>query len=178
MTEDKYVDFSGDTKDCYDFVSESYLLYGSYVNTIRAIPSVYDGMKAVQRKLVLSYLEAGSRQHSTSSASIVGNTIAHFHPHGDASIYGALVNMVTAPVNLFDGQGAFGYNGLVTTGAAAMRYTAVKLNDLGYSMFSENIEFVNKQLNDEDVMEYDYLPTPIPYCLLMVLLVLVLVLPL
>lgn len=68
--------------DCFDYVSNAYLVYGSNVNTSRAFPSIYDGLKPVQRKVLLSANEVANNKE-VSSANIVGNCISNRHPHGD-----------------------------------------------------------------------------------------------
>lgn len=71
--------------DCFDYVSNAYVVYGSNVNTSRAFPSIYDGLKPVQRKIILASYEV-SKEKEVGSANIVGYTISNYHPHGDCLI--------------------------------------------------------------------------------------------
>ena len=70
------------TIDCFDYVSDAYIAYGSNVNTSRAFPSIYDGLKPVQRKIILSSYEV-AKEKEVGSANIVGRCISFYHPHGD-----------------------------------------------------------------------------------------------
>ena len=107
----------------------NFMVYAKSVLVDRALPSI-DGLKPVQRRILLSMNDLRLRPDSRYSkcAKVVGTTLGSYHPHGDASVYGALVNMVqdfTMRVPLIDGHGSFG--SIDGDGAAAMRYTEARL---------------------------------------------------
>ncbi|MBS4095526.1 MAG: DNA topoisomerase IV subunit A [Sulfuricella sp.] len=119
------------------FAERAYLAYAMSVVKSRALPSVQDGMKPVQRRILYAMRELGNRHDSPykKSARIVGDVIGKFHPHGDSSVYDAAVRMAqdfSLRYPLIDGQGNFGSRD--GDGAAAMRYTEVRL-----SKFAEEI---------------------------------------
>lgn len=141
-------------------VRHCYLEYSKYVNSTRALVDSRDGLKTVQRRILLT---CGNINKKTKSAKVVGETLGNYHPHGDTSIYGALCNLVTNKVPLLTGQGSFGGQGV--DGAAAMRYTGCELNSLG-KIFLESRDYAPKVKNDLGTNEEVFLPTPIPYALL------------
>lgn len=128
-----------------DFTEEMKTSYRDYAMSViiaRALPDVRDGLKPVQRRILYSMKELGlapDKPHRK-SARIVGDTMGKFHPHGDSSIYDALVHMTedySLSVPLVDGHGNFG--SIDGDGAAAMRYTEARLSDGAMTMLS-NLE--------------------------------------
>ena len=108
----------------------SYIDYAMSVIASRALPDVRDGLKPVQRRILYSMIELnnGPDKPHRKCARIVGDTMGKYHPHGDSSIYGALVNMAqewSTRYPLVDGHGNFG--SVDGDGAAAMRYTEARL---------------------------------------------------
>ena len=111
-------------------MEESYIEYAMSVIASRALPDVRDGLKPVQRRILYSMIELnnGPDKPHRKCARIVGDTMGKYHPHGDSSIYGALVNMAqdwSTRYPLVDGHGNFG--SVDGDGAAAMRYTEARL---------------------------------------------------
>lgn len=149
-------------KRALDEVRDCYSQYAWYVNSTRALPSHIDGLKTVQRRILLT---AHDLSRKIKSAQVVGHCIANYHPHGDLATYGALVNLVNSPYPLLIGQGCFGSRGVNPTGPAAMRYTGVELSELGHAFLSLR-HYAPIEENDLGRREPKYLPTPIPYCLL------------
>lgn len=129
--------------DIIDSAKTCFLNYGMSVITDRALPDIRDGLKPVHRRILWSQNELGNR-HNTQykkSARIVGDVIGKYHPHGDSSVYDALVRMAqdfSMRVPLIDGQGNFG--SIDGDSAAAMRYTEARMSPFGTSMF-EDIEY-------------------------------------
>ena len=112
---------------------KSFLDYSMSVIISRALPDVRDGLKPVQRRVLYSIVELGNTADTPhrKCARIVGDTIGKYHPHGDSSIYGALVNMAqdwSMRYTLVDGHGNFG--SVDGDGAAAMRYTEARLSKI------------------------------------------------
>ena len=132
-----------------------YVEYGRYIDTLRAIPYYLDSLKPVERRLLLSLGKKFQK-----SAKVVGHCIGNYHPHGDASTYESLVQLVRR--GLVIGKGNFGDNyGLNETKAAAQRYTEVKENPFVRKLCFELIEFVpweEIELEKEPL----YLPSIIP----------------
>ena len=111
---------------CRETMEKSYIDYAMSVIASRALPDVRDGLKPVQRRVLYSMIELnnGPDKPHRKCARIVGDTMGKYHPHGDSSIYGALVNMAqdwSTRYPLVDGHGNFG--SVDGDGAAAMRYT-------------------------------------------------------
>ena len=111
-------------------MEQSYIDYAMSVISQRALPDVRDGLKPVQRRVLYSMIELnnGPDKPHRKCARIVGDTMGKYHPHGDSSIYGALVNMAqewSTHYPLVDGHGNFG--SVDGDGAAAMRYTEARL---------------------------------------------------
>ena len=118
----------------------SYINYAMSVIASRALPDVRDGLKPVQRRVLYSMIELnnGPDKPHRKCARIVGDTMGKYHPHGDSSIYGALVNMArewTMRYTLVDGHGNFG--SVDGDGAAAMRYTEARLSKIAMEMLSD-----------------------------------------
>jgi len=116
-----------------DVMQKSYIDYAMSVIVARALPDVRDGLKPVQRRILYDMLELGLRPDRPfrKSARIVGDTMGKYHPHGDSSIYGALVVMsqdFKEGIPLVDGHGNFG--NIEGDGAAAMRYTEARLQKI------------------------------------------------
>jgi len=118
----------------------SYIDYAMSVIASRALPDVRDGLKPVQRRVLYSMIELnnGPDKPHRKCARIVGDTMGKYHPHGDSSIYGALVNMAqewSTRYPLVDGHGNFG--SVVGDGAAAMRYTEARLSKISMEMLAD-----------------------------------------
>jgi len=141
--------------------------YANYVNDERAFPSVLDGLKPVQRRIIYAMLQAGYvRSRATvKSARIVGDVIGRYHPHGDQAVYDALVRMAqpfTCNVPLIDGQGNFG--SVDGDPPAAMRYTEARLSEEA-SLWRSDLhqDIVAFQPNfDESLKEASLLPVSFP----------------
>lgn len=151
--------------DMSDLVASNFVDYGRAVNLQRAIPSEYDGLKPIHRRLLIVGLNIG-HQRMVKSADMIGNCISNHHPHGDKSIYDTLVKMVVSPVPMFEKQGNFGRVGMISQGPAAMRYTEVRVNSTGRALFGKFISDAPKTYNSIPKVEPAYLPTLIPYSLL------------
>ena len=124
-----------------------YIDYAMSVIASRALPDVRDGLKPVQRRVLYSMIELnnGPDKPHRKSARIVGDTMGKYHPHGDSSIYGALVNMAqpwTTRYPLVDGHGNFG--SVDGDGAAAMRYTEARLSKISMELLAD----INKDTVD------------------------------
>ncbi len=125
----------------------SYIDYAMSVIAARALPDVRDGLKPVQRRVLYSMIELnnGPDKPHRKCARIVGDTMGKYHPHGDSSIYGALVNMAqewSTRYPLVDGHGNFG--SVDGDGAAAMRYTEARLSKISVKMVAD----INKNTVD------------------------------
>ena len=130
-------------------MEKSYIDYAMSVIAARALPDVRDGLKPVQRRVLYSMAELnnGPDKPHRKSARIVGDTMGKYHPHGDSSIYGALVNMAqrwSMRYMLVDGHGNFG--SIDGDGAAAMRYTEARLSKISVEMladiYKDTVDFV------------------------------------
>lgn len=155
------------TKSMEDVMHESMLPYSEYVILDRALPRVEDGLKPVQRRILYTMHELGIR-HDTpyrKCARIVGDCLGKYHPHGDTSVYGALVRLAQ-PFNmnapLVDGQGNFG--SVDGDGAAAMRYTEARLTALSLELLRDlEKDTVRWSCNFDDTLkEPDMLPGRFP----------------
>ncbi len=127
--------------DLKQTMETSYIDYAMSVIASRALPDVRDGLKPVQRRVLFSMIELnnGPDKPHRKCARIVGDTMGKYHPHGDSSIYGALVNMAqewNTRYPLVDGHGNFG--SVDGDGAAAMRYTEARLSKISMTMFGIN----------------------------------------
>ncbi len=145
----------------------SYIDYAMSVIASRALPDVRDGLKPVQRRVLFSMIELnnGPDKPHRKCARIVGDTMGKYHPHGDSSIYGALVNMAqdwSTRYPLVDGHGNFG--SVDGDGAAAMRYTEARLSKISMEMLADiNKDTVDFMPNfDETEKEPVVLPSRFP----------------
>ncbi len=145
----------------------SYIDYAMSVIASRALPDVRDGLKPVQRRVLYSMIELnnGPDKPHRKCARIVGDTMGKYHPHGDSSIYGALVNMAqewSTRYPLVDGHGNFG--SVDGDGAAAMRYTEARLSKISMEMLADiNKNTVDFKPNfDETEKEPVVLPSRFP----------------
>jgi len=144
-------------------ISLLYKTYGQYINKFRAFPLIYDGLKIVERRLLYSVYEK-AKDHNVKSAEVIGHCIGQYHPHGDQSAYGSLIQLVSG--GLVDGQGNWGCeSGVDSCDAAAMRYTECRSNKLVLDLAFEYIKFV-KEEELELKAEPIFLPTKLPLCLL------------
>ena len=148
-------------------MESSYIDYAMSVIAARALPDVRDGMKPVQRRILYAMSELGNypdKPHRK-CARIVGDTMGKYHPHGDSSIYGALVNMAqewSMRCILVDGHGNFG--SVDGDGAAAMRYTEARLSKISMEMLADigkdTVDFIPNF--DETEKEPTVLPSRFP----------------
>ena len=148
-------------------MEQSYIDYAMSVISARALPDVRDGLKPVQRRVLYSMIELnnGPDKPHRKCARIVGDTMGKYHPHGDSSIYGALVNMAqdwSTRYPLVDGHGNFG--SVDGDGAAAMRYTEARLSRISMEMLADigkdTVDFVPNF--DETEKEPTVLPSRYP----------------
>lgn len=148
-------------------MEKSYIDYAMSVIASRALPDVRDGLKPVQRRVLYSMIELnnGPDKPHRKCARIVGDTMGKYHPHGDSSIYGALVNMAqewSTRYPLVDGHGNFG--SVDGDGAAAMRYTEARLSRISMEMLADigkdTVDFVPNF--DETEKEPTVLPSRYP----------------
>ena len=153
--------------DLQKTMEKSYIDYAMSVIASRALPDVRDGLKPVQRRVLYSMIELnnGPDKPHRKCARIVGDTMGKYHPHGDSSIYGALVNMAqdwSTRHPLVDGHGNFG--SVDGDGAAAMRYTEARLSKISMEMLADiNKDTVDFQPNfDETEREPVVLPARYP----------------
>lgn len=148
-------------------MEKSYIDYAMSVIASRALPDVRDGLKPVQRRILYSMIELnnGPDKPHRKCARIVGDTMGKYHPHGDSSIYGAMVNLAqewSTRYPLVDGHGNFG--SVDGDGAAAMRYTEARLSKISMEMTADiNKDTVNFEPNfDETEKEPVVLPSRFP----------------
>ena len=148
-------------------MEEFYIDYAMSVIASRALPDVRDGLKPVQRRILYSMIELnnGPDKPHRKCARIVGDTMGKYHPHGDSSIYGALVNMAqewSTRYVLVDGHGNFG--SVDGDGAAAMRYTEARLSKISMEMTADinkdTVDFIPNF--DETEKEPTVLPARFP----------------
>ena len=148
-------------------MEKSYIDYAMSVIVSRALPDVRDGLKPVQRRVLYSMIELnnGPDKPHRKCARIVGDTMGKYHPHGDSSIYGALVNLAqewSTRYPLVDGHGNFG--SVDGDGAAAMRYTEARLSKISMEMladiYKDTVDFSPNF--DETEKEPDVLPSRYP----------------
>ncbi len=149
----------------------SYIDYSMSVIVARALPDVRDGFKPVHRRILYGMMELGNTSDKPykKSARIVGEVLGKYHPHGDYSVYGALVRMAqdwAMRYPLVDGQGNFG--SVDGDSPAAMRYTEARLKKLGEEMmqdlYKETVDFQNNF--DDTLQEPTVMPTRIPQLLI------------
>ena len=153
--------------DLKETMETSYIDYAMSVIASRALPDVRDGLKPVQRRILYAMIELnnGPDKPHRKCARIVGDAMGKYHPHGDSSIYGALVNMAqewSTRYPLVDGHGNFG--SVDGDGAAAMRYTEARLSKISMEMLSDiNKDTVDFMPNfDETEKEPVVLPSRFP----------------
>jgi len=168
------VDFNRDNtlpRDIVDEMKESYLNYSMSVIVSRALPDVRDGLKPVHRRILygMSELSSSWNRPYKKSARIVGDVLGKYHPHGDSSIYDALVRMAQSfsmRYELVDGQGNFG--SIDGDNAAAMRYTESRMTKLSSEMLKDlEKDTVSWEPNfDETLKEPSVLPSAIPTLLI------------
>ena len=148
-------------------MEKSYIDYAMSVIASRALPDVRDGLKPVQRRILYSMIELnnGPDKPHRKCARIVGDTMGKYHPHGDSSIYGALVNMAqnwSTRYPLVDGHGNFG--SVDGDGAAAMRYTEARLSKISMELTADinknTVDFIPNF--DETEKEPSVLPARFP----------------
>ena len=148
-------------------MKSSYIDYSMSVIVARALPDVRDGLKPVHRRILYGMMELGNTSDKAykKSARIVGEVLGKYHPHGDSSVYGALVRMAqdwAMRYPLVDGQGNFG--SIDGDSAAAMRYTEARLKKVGEEMmqdlYKETVDFQNNF--DDTLQEPTVMPTRIP----------------
>ena len=153
--------------DLKNTMEKSYIDYAMSVIVSRALPDVRDGLKPVQRRILYSMIELnnGPDKPHRKCARIVGDTMGKYHPHGDSSIYGALVNLAqdwSTRYPLVDGHGNFG--SVDGDGAAAMRYTEARLSKISMEMtadiYKDTVDFVPNF--DETEKEPSILPSRFP----------------
>lgn len=157
--------------DLKETMETSYIDYAMSVIAARALPDVRDGMKPVQRRILYAMVELnnGPDKPHRKCARIVGDTMGKYHPHGDSSIYGALVNLAqewSTRYPLVDGHGNFG--SVDGDGAAAMRYTEARLSKISVEMLADinknTVDFVANF--DETEKEPTVLPARFPNLLI------------
>ena len=148
-------------------MKSSYIDYSMSVIVARALPDVRDGFKPVHRRILYGMMELGntSDKPHKKSARIVGEVLGKYHPHGNSSVYGALVRMAqdwAMRYPLVDGQGNFG--SVDGDSPAAMRYTEARLKKIGEEMmqdlYKETVDFTNNF--DDTLQEPTVMPTRIP----------------
>lgn len=148
-------------------MKKSYIDYSMSVIVARALPDVRDGFKPVHRRILYGMMELGNTSDKPykKAARIVGEVLGKYHPHGDASVYGALVRMAqdwAMRYPLVDGQGNFG--SVDGDSPAAMRYTEARLKKIGEDMmqdlYKETVDFTNNF--DDTLQEPTVMPTRIP----------------
>ena len=148
-------------------MKSSYIDYSMSVIVARALPDVRDGFKPVHRRILYGMMELGNTSDKPykKAARIVGEVLGKYHPHGDVSVYGALVRMAqdwAMRYPLVDGQGNFG--SIDGDSAAAMRYTEARLKKIGEEMmqdlYKETVDFTNNF--DDTLQEPTVMPTRIP----------------
>ena len=154
-------------RDIVDEMNESYLNYSMSVIVSRALPDVRDGLKPVHRRILYGMSELGSSWNRPykKCARIVGEVMGKYHPHGDSSIYDALVRMAqdfSMRYELVDGQGNFG--SIDGDNAAAMRYTESRMTKLSAELLKDlEKDTVEWGPNfDETLKEPTVLPTTVP----------------
>ena len=148
-------------------MKSSYIDYSMSVIVARALPDVRDGFKPVHRRILYGMMELGNTSDKPykKAARIVGEVLGKYHPHGDSSVYGALVRMAqdwSMRYPLVDGQRNFG--SIDGDSAAAMRYTEARLKKIGEEMmqdlYKETVDFTNNF--DDTLQEPTVMPTRIP----------------
>lgn len=148
-----------------DYGKKALRLYANEVNLDRATPDLIDGLKPVARRIAWGASQT-AKTTFVKSAQIVGHVMGCYHPHGDASLYGAMVTMVQSCVPLLHGSGNWGN---LIDSAAAMRYTESRLSAFGRTGFDAN--YTNKEVTsfvpnyDDSTVEPVSIPFPLPVIL-------------
>ena len=148
-----------------EFGTKSLKLYADEVNLERATPDLVDGLKPVTRRIVYGASEVAKNQF-VKSALVVGHVMGRYHPHGDVSIYGAMVTSAQSTVPMIHGKGNWGN---LVSGAAAMRYTNCRLSEFAKLAFDVN--YANKEVTtfvpnyDDSSLEPVAIPFPLPVIL-------------
>ena len=146
---------------------DSYLSYAMSVIVSRALPDARDGLKPVQRRILYAMYDMGLRPDTSykKSARVVGEVLGKYHPHGDQSVYDAMVRMAqdfSMRAMLVDGQGNFG--SIDGDPAAAMRYTEARMSKMGYDMLEDigksTVDFTTNF--DDSLKEPSVLPATVP----------------
>ncbi|PID85387.1 MAG: DNA gyrase subunit A [Chloroflexi bacterium] len=153
--------------DIENEMRDSYLSYAMSVIVSRALPDARDGLKPVQRRILYAMYDMGLRPDSSykKSARVVGEVLGKYHPHGDQSVYDAMVRMAqdfSMRAMLVDGQGNFG--SIDGDPAAAMRYTEARMSHMGYDMLEDIAkDTVDYTTNfDDSLKEPTVLPATVP----------------
>ncbi len=147
-----------------EFCTHAYSEYGRYVVGNRAVADFRDGLKPVQRRIVWAMHQLGLHGKFAKSAKAVGEVLGNYHPHGDVSVYDALVGMVNARYPVLRGQGNFGS---LTDPAAAYRYTEAKLDPLADLLIGRDAAIITTQQNFSGTLEEPvFLPAEWPFLLL------------
>lgn len=147
-----------------ELVETSYINYGKYVNSSRAIPYIMDGLKPSYRRTIYTSIKNGAKKQKSNT--LLGETMK-IHPHGDNSV----IKVITQLVNrgIFERLGNFGFYAMYgeSMGAASPRYTHTKLKDSWYNALSDLMEVIPYKTStaDDSYQEPEYLPFPIPMCL-------------
>ena len=140
-----------------------YSSYGRYINEFRAFPSILDGCKIVERRLLMS-LHEEAKDHLVKSVKVVGHCLANYHGHGDQSAYSSLVGLVQNGLAI--GQGNWGNDvGVETSPPAAMRYTETRMSKEILSLafeYIKDVPYKALELEEEPI----FIPTKLPICLI------------
>src|SRR5205085_3452664 len=152
--------------DAFELVKSCYLEYARHINGFRAIPDSRDGLKVSQRR-ILATLLTKTTSGGVKCPSVIGRCLEYYHPHGDASAYDTLVNMVNDRNKWIIGHGNFGKRTFLgSLRAAASRYTSVELCEKEVSNIKKLIDFVDFYTNENDHDEPSSLAAIYPYALL------------
>jgi len=151
---DKIIDY-----DASDVAKEYYTDYSKYVLAYRALPSVYDGLKPVQRRIIYTMNQQSRKLMKTAKAA---GLVMAYHPHGDSSIVGALNNMAS-PLSGFPTFSTKGNFGSVSAGPSAPRYTELCLNEVARLNFCQFIDYADYIVGEIGEMEPSAIPCLIPY---------------
>ncbi len=147
-----------------NIIEELYGLYGKHINEHRALPSIRDGAKLVERRLLVSVYDM-ARDKLTKSARVVGHAIGSYHPHGDVAAYGSLVGLVHN--GFVRKQGNFGdFIGTDPSPPAAMRYTECGTDKTMLKLAFEHIKAVKHEALEQMDEEPIHLPIMLPLCLM------------
>jgi topoisomerase-4 subunit A len=140
--------------------------YATETNLERSLPDLFDGLKPVQRRILWT-MSQHTRNEFVKAARTVGDALGKYHPHGDTSVYGAMITMNHMPTQAIVGKGNWGN---MIDGAAAYRYTNARLSNFGYSFFDS--DYIHKEVTsfvpnyDDKDIEPVTLPAMLPYVLM------------